>query len=186
MATFTSNNLPQTVTLGTSKPANNSTLIIGGITFTFTTGTATLWNQIPVGADIPTTLATANAIFQGDGAIQPTDDPTDADYQALGKIKLLNAKLTLDSASNPNIVLITTGETVIGGTLFVSGSRTIYGLAERRGSIDIVMQRQAVPQLNKAPKQLGWNFLFVNLFGSKVFKDGRARMVKLPFARSDT
>ena len=185
METFTSNNLPQTVTLGTANPSANATIIIGGITFTFV-ATPTLWNQIAIGANLDATIANANLIFEGDGAIQPADDPNDPDYQSLNKVKLFNAKLMTDSASTPNLVLVTSGEVVIGGTLFVSGSRTVYGLAERRGSIDIVMQRQAVPQFNKAPLQLGWNILLVNLFGTRAFKDGRERMVKLPFQRNDT
>jgi hypothetical protein len=177
--TYISNFLPQTSLFGTANFAANDTVIIAGVTFTFK-ATPALWNDIAVGADIPTSLANANLVLSGKGAIQPT---ASADIKSLAKVVATGAFFKQDSATTPNTVLVNSGDVTIGGSDFVAGSRTIYGLAERTGSIDIVIQRQATPQINKAPKQLGYNTLLVNLYGVKAFQDGRDRMVMLPFPR---
>jgi len=51
-------------------------------------------------------------------------------------------------------------------------------LAERRGAIDMVIQKLPTAQINKVEDKLGHNFITYDLYGIKTFQEGKDRMIE--------
>lgn len=173
---FVSNNLlHETVLTATGNVSADDTVTVGGVTFTFKASPSAA-GEVDLGADAATSLDNLDAAITG-GAGAGTA------YIALSaadRRTLTNLRVDCDN-TDTTLTIKTSGYAAISESLtnVTAGDTRVKCLAQRRGAIDMVIQKYPTAQINKVDDKLGYNIITFDLYGIKTFQEGKDRMVEL-------
>jgi len=174
--TFVSNNLKHTVELTlTGNVSADDTFTYGWVTFTFKAAPAAA-GEVDLWSDAETSIDNlAAAITGGAWAGTAYIEVSEANRRKLKNLRVSESNtatvLTLVSSGNPSAA-----ESLDNATL---GDTTVSCLAERRASIDMVIQQMPTTQINKVSDKTGYNFISYDLYGLKTFTEGADRMIEV-------
>lgn len=149
----------------------DNTLTVAGVTFTAKNSPSAA-GTVDVGADDTTMAANfAAAINGGAGA-----GTAYVDITAANRNKLKAAGIRASSALGV-LTVYGSGEFVMSkvGAPITLGTLTANCEIGRMGSTDLVVQMNPEVQKNKDPKKSGYNWLIIDIYGSKKFTEGANR-----------
>lgn len=179
---FRSQNLPTTLDIVFSDdPADDATLTINGVTFTFksTLGSTAGQVLIDAGSDVDVTigtnlLAAINGTAVGTKYIQLSD----AD-----RAKLASQGVTASYTAGSNTLTLTAaGKMVIGGTQATGtvGTQTMQLIVGQMGAIDLVLQKDVSVRIDRVTDgRQGRIATTFALYGYKMFREGAQRTYQL-------
>ena len=175
---FKSQNLPTTVDIVFSDdPANASTLIINGVTFTFVSSLGTTAGNVLIdgGSDVDVTIGT-NLVAAINGT---TPGSIYYPLSAANRAQLASQAVTASYVAGTNTLTLTSfGKMVIGGTQAtgVVGTQTMKLIVGQMGAIDLVLQKDVTTQIVRVTDgRQGSNITAFDLFGTKMFREGAQR-----------
>lgn len=174
--TFVSNNLLHTtISTATGNVSADDTYTVGGVTFTFKAAPAVA-GEVDLGADAATSLDNLAAAINGAAGAGTTY----IEVSEANRTKLTNMRAAA-TETDTTLTVKTAGASKIVEALanVTTGDTIISCLAERRGSIEMVIQKQPTTQINKVADKLGYNFISFDLYGKKTFKEGADNMVEI-------
>lgn len=160
----------QTATLSTAVATNAVT--IAGVTFTFVSSIGTTAGNVLLGADDTAAAANLAAAINAPW----TTGSTQVAVTAANQKKLKTAGIRATSALGV-VTIYGAGEFVASktGAPITLGTLTANCEIGRMGSTDLVVQMNPEVQKNKDPKKSGYNWLIIDLYGSKKFQEGKDR-----------
>lgn len=176
---FVSNNLKHTDVLTlTGNVSADDTFTYGWVTFTFKASPSAA-GEVDLGADAETSIDNLAAAITGwTGAGTTYIEVSEANRRLLKNLRVSESNtattLTLTSSGDAN-----PSESLDNATL---ATTVVSALAEKRWSIDMVVQQMPTTQINKVSDKTGYNFISYDLYGLKTFKEGRDRMVEVKIA----
>jgi len=178
---FMSNNLRSSVSLGlATNPTESDTVVINGITFTFN-ATPSGAGSINIGGTAAASVDNLLACIMGTGT-------AGTDYIALSAAniaKLRNDKVVATDGTT-TLDLVAAGRMTLSETLTDTtdafATQTVYSVAGRMGSIDLVIQKEPTVDSRRASLKLGDDVLVHSLYGVKTFVEGAQRMVEINIA----
>ena len=170
-----------------TQPTAADTVTIEGVTFTFVASIGTTAGNVLIGANVDATrvnletLINAPATTTATGVALATNDAR----------AFVNATAT-DSAAADTLTVVFKGagtlevsETLTDGTdTWTAAKEKQHNLFGRKGSITLVMQSDARPQVKQVPDKLGVNILNGVLYGVKTFADGAKELVNVEIQSS--
>jgi len=172
---FVSNNLlHESVSTNTGNVSADDTYTIGWVTFTFKASPSAA-GEVDVVSDAETSFDNLTLAINGGAVGSIYIALSDADRATLTNLKAVASNtatvLTVKTSGNPAVAEVLANVT--------TATTIVKCLAERRGAIDMVIQKMPTTQINKSPLKTGYNFITYNLYGKKTFNEGANRMVEL-------
>lgn len=170
-----------------TQPTATDTVTIEGVTFTFVSSIGTTAGNVLIGANVDATRVNLETLINAPTATTSTGVALSTnDARAF-----VNATAT-DSAAADTLTVVFKGagtlevsETLTDGTdTWTAALEKQHNLFGRKGSITLVMQSDARPQVKQVPDKLGVNILNGVLYGVKTFADGAKELVNVEIASS--
>lgn len=177
---FKSQNLKTTWDIvWSADPADGSTFILNGVTFTFVAALSGVAGQVLLNGAIDTTMASLVAAINGAAGAGST-------YVALtnaNRAKLGSQSVVASYVSGTNTLTITAaGKQTLTGTQAtgVLGTQTMQAIIGQMGAIDLVMQQDVETEILRVTDgRKGYNITTFDLYGTKMFREGAQRTYKL-------
>lgn len=169
-----------------TQPTANDTVTIEGVTFTFVASPSAA-GDIDIGASVDATRANLETLINAPGTTTAGGVALSAENQRLFE----NATATNDDSADTLTVTfkgagtLEVAETLTDGTdTWTAAKEKQHNLFGRRGSITLVMQSDARPQVKQVPDKLGVNILNGVLYWVKTFADGAKELVNVEIQSS--
>ena len=178
---YQSNSLKSSASVGiATNPTANDTVSINGVTFKFVASPSAA-GDVDIGA---------NAAGSVDNLVAAINGGTGAGtaYIALSqadRAKLKNNQVV--ATDNTTSIAVTAAGRMILAETFTDGTdawgtQTVYSIAGKTGSIDLVVQSEPKLHIKDEPKKLGKNYFSHTLYGVKTFNEGTERICEINIA----
>ncbi len=155
---------------------NGDTITVNGVVFTLkTSGTAAAAGDVSLGASA---AATAQNIIDAVNGTGTAGASTYIAISAANRLILKDKKIVASLSGTQNVLFLGSGKMTLAEVSSNAsfGTQVVMNIACKRGAIDLVMQIEPTTQINKVSDKTGYNFLTIDLYGVKTFKEGRDRM----------
>jgi len=179
---FKSQNLPTSVDIVYSDdPSDTKTLIINGVTFTFSASIGTTAGAVLIdsGSDVDVTIGT-NLVAAINGGASGT---TYYQLSNSDRAKLASKGVTASYVAGTNTLTIkSSGKMTIAGDQdnATAGTQTMSLIIGQMGAIDLVIQKEVETEILRVTDgRKGQNITTFDLYGTKMFREGAQRTYKL-------
>lgn len=164
----------QTATLSTAVATNAVT--VAGVTFTFVASIGTTAGNVLLGSSDTDAAANLAALINAPA----TTTANGVAISAANIIKLKKAGVYATAAAGV-VTIYGAGSFVASktGAPITLGSLISHCELGRMGATDLVVQMNPEVQKNKDPKKSGYNWLIIDLYGTKKFQEGKDRTADL-------